>query len=90
MSEVSLPHQAISSRDFSCQNGASVHGKDCSEPWTAELSDDIYDTSIVGGLANQAAQIRCVKLSAGTRSSPNLLMELERFRIFFGQQLRLR
>ena len=40
-SEVSLPRQAISSGDFSCQNGASVHGEDCSEPWTAELSDDI-------------------------------------------------
>jgi hypothetical protein len=40
-SEVSLPRQAISSGDFSCQNGASVHGEDCGEPWTAELPDDI-------------------------------------------------
>ena len=89
-SKVSLPRQAMSSGDFPCQNGTSVNGEDCSEPWAAELSDDIQYTSIVGRLANQAAQIRSVKLPIGARSGPNLLMELLRFGIFFGEWPRLR
>ena len=58
-----------------------MHREDCSEPWTSELSDDIQDTGIVGGLTDQPAQIRCMKLPVGARCGPDLIMKLLRFRV---------
>ena len=67
-----------------------MNREDCSEPCTAELSDDVQDPSIVGILTYQPAQIRCMKLPVGARCRPDVIMELLHFGIFFGQWLRLR
>lgn len=74
--------------DFPCSYGPTVDSEDCSEPWTAELSDDIQDTSIVGGLTDQPAQIRCMKLPVGAWCRADLIMKLLHFGIFFPRLLR--
>ena len=79
-----------SSRNLACQYGAAMHRKDCCELGAPELSDDIQDTILVGGMTNQSAKIRCMKLPVGARCRPDVIMELLHFGIFFGQWLRLR
>lgn len=76
--------------NLSFNYGTSVDREDCSKPWTAELSDDVQDTSIVGGLTNQPTKIRCMKLPVGTRRGADLVMKLLHLGIFFGQRFWLR
>ena len=76
------------SGNLPCNYGTSMDREDCGKPWTAELSDDIQDTSIVGGLTNQPAQIRCMKLPVGAWCGADLIMELLHCGIFFLRRFR--
>jgi hypothetical protein len=50
--------------------------QDCSELGTSELSDDIEDPSIIGGLTDQPAQIRCMELPVGAWCRPDQSVKL--------------
>ena len=62
-------------------NRPSMDSKDCSELGASELSDDVQDSSLIGGPPNQPAQFRCMKLSVGTRCSPDLIVKLLHLRL---------
>ena len=60
--------------------------EDRREPWTSELLDDVDDTRFIGSLADQPAEIRCMKLPVGARCGPDLVMK--HLRILVSRALR--
>ena len=67
-----------------------MHCEGCSEPRASKLPDRIDDSSLIGSLPNQPAEIRRMKLPVGARRGADLVMKLLHLGIFFGQWLRLR
>ena len=53
-----------------------MHCEGCSEPRASKLLDSIDDSSLIGSLPNQPAEIRRMKLPIGTWGGPYLVMKL--------------
>lgn len=77
-----------SSHDFSRHHGPPMNGQRRGEPWTAELSNDIEDASLISRLPNETAQVCGVKLAVATWRSLDLIVQLLRSGI--GRSLRRR
>lgn len=50
------------------------------ESWTSEVPNNIQDTRLVGGLPDEATQVRTVKLPVLTGCSGNNSMQFQFFR----------
>ena len=61
--------------DLPRQYRSAMDREDRREPWTSELLDDVDDTRFIGSLADQPAEIRCMKLPVGARCGPDLVMK---------------
>ena len=60
-----------------------MHCEGCSEPRASKLPDRIDDSSLIGSLPNQPAEIRRMKLPIGTWGGPYLVMKLLHLGICF-------